>query len=184
MKALFLSAAAAVLAALPSAAQPSMLTIGSSLAESCYRAAEARQAALQARETCDRALTEDALNHHDRVGTYVNRGVLWLYSGYVDRAEEDFDRAIALDPREPEAWLNKGIAQLKRGNSREALPLIAKAIDLRTRKPAVAFYMRGIANEDSGNIRAAYADLQRARQLDPSWNLPAEELARYQVRSR
>jgi tetratricopeptide (TPR) repeat protein len=184
MKALFLSAAAVALAALPSAAQPSILTIGSSLAESCYRAAEASQTALEARETCDRALSEEALTHDDRVGTYVNRGVLWLVYGDLDRAESDFDRALALDPREPEAWLNKGIAQLRRGNSREALPLIAKAIDLQTRKPAVAFYMRGIANEDSGNIRAAYADLQRARQLDPSWNLPAKELARYQVRSR
>ncbi len=184
MKALFLSAAAVALATIPSAAQPSVVTLGSSLAEMCYRAAEARRAELQTRQFCDRALTEDALTHHDRVGTYVNRGVLWLYSGYVDRAESDFDKALSLDRSQAEAWLNKGIVQLKRGNSREALPLIARSIELRTRKPAVAFYMRGIANEDTGNLRAAYADLRRARELDPSWALPAEELARYQVRSR
>jgi hypothetical protein len=44
--------------------------------------------------------------------------------------------------------------------------------------------MRGIAHEDAGNFRAAYADLQRARELDPAWSLPTVELQRYQVVSR
>jgi hypothetical protein len=37
-------------------------------------------------------------------------------------------------------------------------------------------------NEDRGNIREAYADLQRARVLEPRWALPQEELQRYVVR--
>ena len=33
------------------------------------------------------------------------------------------------------------------------MPMIERAIALKTAKPALAYYMRGIANEDSGNVR-------------------------------
>ena len=184
MKAFLLSATAIAFLAVTTPAQAGRITIGSSLARSCYEAAEARQTNLQALSVCNGALTEEALTHHDLTGTHVNRGIILMLSGDLDMADRDYDRAIALDPNEPEAWLNKGINALKRGNSQLALQFVEKAIALRTRKPAVAFYMRGIAHEEAGNVRAAYADLQRARQLDPKWSLPVAELQRYQVRNR
>jgi hypothetical protein len=51
-----------------------------------------------------------------------------------------------------------------------------------TRKPALAYFVRAMGNEDSGHISAAYHDLQRARQLDPKWDEPRIELQRFQVR--
>jgi hypothetical protein len=42
--------------------------------------------------------------------------------------------------------------------------------------------VRAITQEQLGNVRGAYADLIRARELDPKWPLPAEELTRYHVR--
>ena len=39
----------------------------------------------------------------------------------------------------------------------------------------------GSPTSSIGNIKAAYADLQRARNLEPSWTLPARILASYQV---
>jgi len=184
MKAFLLSATAIAFLAATTPAQGARITIGSTLARSCYEAAEAHRADMQSIRVCDTALSEEGLSRHDLTGTHVNRGILWMLAGDLDMADRDYDRAIALDPNEPEAWLNKGINALKRGNSQLALQLIEKSLALRTRKPAIAFYMRGIANEDSGNVRAAYADLQRARDLDPSWPLPAKELERYRVRSR
>ena len=62
------------------------------------------------------------------------------------------------------------------------LPMVEKALENGTRMPALAYFVRGVANEDSGNIAAAYHDLQRARQLDPNWSEPEIELRRYQVR--
>jgi tetratricopeptide (TPR) repeat protein len=109
---------------------------------------------------------------------------LRLVEGEYRNADADFDRALAIDPREPEAWLNKGVSTIRQGKSAAALPMIARAIELNTRRPALAFYTRGIANEHSGDIKAAYADLVRARELEPGWDLPAKELARYQVRHR
>ena len=184
MKALLLSATAIAFLAATTPAQGARISIGSTLARSCYEAAEAHQTGLQALRVCNTALTEEALTHHDLTGTHVNRGIVLMLSGNLDMAERDYDRAIALDPNEPEAWLNKGINALKRGDSQLALQFVEKAIALRTRKPAVAYYMRGIAHEEAGNVRAAYADLQRARQLDPKWSLPVAELQRYQVRTR
>lgn len=184
MKAFLLLATAIAFLAATTPAQGARITIGSTLARSCYEAAEALRATAETRRVCDQALAEEGLSHHDLTGTYVNRGIIWMLSGNLDQADRDYDRAIALDSNEPEAWLNKGINALKRGNSQLALQYVEKALELRTRKPAVAFYMRGIAHEESGNVRAAYADLQRARQLDPSWPLPAVELQRYQVRAR
>jgi tetratricopeptide (TPR) repeat protein len=165
-------------------AQGARISVGSTLARSCYLAAEARRSDRNAIRTCDAALTEEALTEHDVTGTHVNRGILWMLSGDLNEADRDYDRAISLNPNEAEAWLNKGINALKRGNHELALQLIDRSLALRTRKPAVAYYMRGIANEEVGNIPAAYADLQRARQLDPKWPLPQVELQRYRVRAR
>jgi tetratricopeptide (TPR) repeat protein len=183
MKAVVLSAGAALLVGI-APAQAYTTNIGSSYAESCYRAAEVRDTSQTAKDTCDKALAEEALSTRELAGTHVNRGILWMQSGALDRANQDFDQALGLDATQPEAWLNKGIAQMKAGNSRAALELAARSIELRTKKPAVAYYVRGLANEDTGNLKAAYADLSRARDLAPTWRDPAIELARYQVRSR
>ena len=48
--------------------------------------------------------------------------------------------------------------------------------------PEIAYYGRGLAHEDVGNVKAAYDDLQRAVALKPKWDAPAKDLARYQVR--
>jgi Flp pilus assembly protein TadD len=183
MKASILAAALVGLTA-SSATNASVLTIGGSLARSCFEAAEARMATAQNLRTCDRALMEEALDTHDRVATFVNRGILRLATGDFRAADKDFDRAIAIDPREPESWLNKGVSTIRQGNSAAAVPMIARAIELNTRRPALAFYTRGIAHENRGDVKAAYADLVRARELEPEWDLPAKELARYQVRHR
>lgn len=183
MRAVILSAAGALLIA-SAPATATVHTVGSSFAESCYRAAEARDTSRIARDSCDKALSEDALSLADRAGTYVNRGVLSMISGDLVRANQDFERALALDPRQPEAWLNKAIAQMKTGNGGAALEMADRSIALRTERPAIAYYIRGVANEDAGNVKAAYADFRRARELAPKWSVPAIELARYQVKSR
>jgi hypothetical protein len=62
--------------------------------------------------------------------------------------------------------------------------MIERAIQLRTRRPALAYYARGIVHEDMGEVRKAYADLIRARDLEPGWSDPVRELQRYRVARR
>ena len=132
-------------------------------------------------DACNRALDE-ALPATDVVGTHVNRGILYMVAGDYRRAIRDFDEALRMAPSQPEAWLNKAIAQFKQGDSRGALELADKSLSFGTRKPALAHFVRGLAHEDAGNVKAAYADLVKARQLDPKWREPQVELGRYRVR--
>jgi Flp pilus assembly protein TadD len=97
-------------------------------------------------------------------------------------ADRDFDTALQMDQNEPEAWLNKGLLRLRQNRAADAMPLIERAMEAHTIRPALALYARGVANEQLGHLKAAYSDLSQARDMAPGWKLPAEQLARYQVR--
>lgn len=176
------AAIAAIAAAFAAPASGSVQTIGGSFASGCFQSARAHTATLESIGECDRALAGEALVLSDRVATHVNRGILYLRRGEAARAEVDFDRALALDPAQPDAWLNKGIARYSIGDPSGAAVMFGKAIDYRTSAPALAYYARGLANEEQGRVREAYSDFRRAQQLQPSWPLPARELQRYQLR--
>lgn len=182
MKTLSFAAGVALIAFPLSAAQATVVTIGEGLARSCYESSESQVATTATIDECTRAFSEKVLAFDDRVATHVNRGILYYLSGNLDAANADYDTALTLDAEEPEAWLNKGIAALKAENFAAARPMFEKALALKTIRPALAYYGRAIANEEGGNVRQAYADLQRARALDPRWALPNEELKRYTLR--
>jgi len=179
MRASFL-AAAAIFAA--SSASASVLTVGGSFAEGCYRFAQSRVGTQEAVSTCDRAFTEQALTSEDQFATYVNRGIVKMHRREFSGAQADFDKAGALNPKRGEPWLNMGVLQFKQGNSRAAIALFDKALELGTGEPEIAYFGRGLAHEDVGDLRSAYADLRRAAELRPNWSQPAQELVRYQVR--
>ena len=176
----FLLAALAAGVAFPAVAAVTVL--GNSSARMCYEAAESDLSARSSLAYCNRALNEEALSAEDMVATHVNRGILLMRGGKVDEAIADFDRAIVLDSNEPEAYLNKGVAFLKREQApAAALPLFTTAIEKRTRRPELAYYGRGIAHEISGNVKAAYNDYKLASSLAPDWEEPRLELARFRV---
>jgi tetratricopeptide (TPR) repeat protein len=183
MKRLY-SAGVALALLSPGAASASVVVYGNSLAEACYHSSLLKAGTSQALDECNRALAEEPLSAHDRVATFVNRGIVKVHMGSVAAGDRDFDRAIELDPAEPDSYLNTGLVRLRADQSAAALPYIEEAIAKRTSMPALAYYARGLANERLGNVKAAYADLQRARALDPGWRLPAEQLARYRMRPK
>lgn len=176
----FLLAAAT---AASSSAVASVQVIGKGSAAMCYSASESpgKPTSDQLRQ-CDRAIEEEGLVPADIVATHVNRGILRLRLGNVDSAIADFDRAISMNPNMPEAYLNKGSALVRLGQANAALPLFSKALENRTRKPAYAYYGRGVAHEELGNIKSAYLDYRRASAADPKWAAPRQDLARFQVR--
>lgn len=183
MKAFVLSTvAAASFIAFAAPAEAAVLTLGGPLAKSCYDAALAGSGGTFAIEGCTRALNEEGLPRPDRAATYVNRGIVYMSARHYSEADADFDAALKLSDNLPDGWLNKGFLRLRQGNGREALPLIQKGIDAGASRRALAIFARGVAHEQMGNFRAAYADLRRARELAPGWSLPKEYLASYQVR--
>ena len=175
----------ALLAGVPAAASASVFVIGSTSASLCYQAADShRDPTREDYEHCNRALTEDALSPQDTVSTHVNRGILRLRRGDPDGAIADFDRAIALDASQPEAYLNKGSVLMRRQDYRSAMTLFTAALDRNTSRPELALYGRGVAHETLGNIPDAYADYSRASQLAPGWDQPRIELQRFRVVNR
>jgi tetratricopeptide (TPR) repeat protein len=183
----YLLAAAAGLAACAFAAPAgaSIVVLGNSDARMCYEAAD-RPAypTVQDVRRCDEALQLGALSNYEIVATHVNRGILRLRRGQADASIADFDRAIQLDPNQPEAYLNKGAALLRRQNAGEAMGLFTIALERNTTRPALAHYGRAIANETLGNISAAYRDYTAASRIDPNWREPRAELTRFRVVER
>ena len=181
MKTLRYAALAAAAAASSTPSQAITSTVGR-LASSCYGASLATRVARSDLDACTRALDEEPLSFQDRVATGVNRGIVRMNLNDRAGADRDFDVALSMDQKEPEAWLNKGLLRLRDNKAHEAMPLIQRAIDAHTIRPALAIYARGIANEQLGNLRAAYDDLTQARDMAPGWKLPSEQLTRYRVR--
>jgi tetratricopeptide (TPR) repeat protein len=178
----FLFAAAALLAASPGAAAVTVL--GNSSARLCYEAAESRSAPTAGvLRTCDEAMRADALTDYDRVATLVNRGILKARLGRIDEAILDYDAALSRDPSEAEAYLNKGFALLHLDDAaQQARPMFDHALAKKTRRPELAYYGRAVANELTGQVRAAYEDYRQASLLDPKWQDPKADLARFRVR--
>lgn len=177
---------AASLAAFAVPAGAAVTVLGSTSARLCFEAADARIA--PSRDSivrCNQALTEENLSDYDLVATYVNRGILKLRMGDSDLAIADFDVALARDPNQAEAYLNKGVALLRKPDGwAQAVPLFDAALAKKTRRPALAYYGRGVANELGGHIKEAYLDYREASRIEPKWHDPQTELVRFTVRDR
>lgn len=182
MKKILLAVSALSAGLISSAASAGVVVVGTSPARGCYESARAENGSPEALRGCNYAFDSGMLNFYETVATHVNRGIVRLFGGDTMGAIGDFDRAIALDPTEAESYLNKGAAYLKLERSAEARALFDEALQRRTKRPELAYFGRAIANETTGNIRAAYMDYQRAQAAAPKWEDPARELTRFQVR--
>lgn len=172
----------AIGAASASPASAAMSVIGSGYAHSCYVSAESRHASPADIALCTTALTEEGLNARDRAATYVNRGILMMRKKDFDKAIADYESAIRARPEMAEAWVNKGIALVyKTGRDEEAIAALTKGIELKTSRPEVAYYSRGLAYELTGDAKSAYYDYKQAAALRPDWEEPAKQMLRFQV---
>ncbi|HEX8224218.1 MAG TPA: tetratricopeptide repeat protein [Allosphingosinicella sp.] len=182
MRSKFLFAAGALVVASP--AIGAVTVLGNSSARLCYEAAESRSNPnVGVLRACDQAMRDEALSDYDRVATLVNRGILKARLGKVDDAIVDYDAALNRDPNEAEAYLNKGFALLHLPDAaQQARPMFDSALANRTRRPELAYYGRAVANELTGQVKAAYEDYRQASRLNPGWKDPKADLARFSVR--
>lgn len=170
-------------AALAGPAGASVVVLGNSIGHSCYQAALDRNRSDLALKSCDDALESGQMSFHDIVATFVNRGIVKLHREDYRPALADFDHAIALDPAEPESYLNKGSALLRMGaDPRQAIALFDEALERNTTRPELAYFSRAIAHEVSGDLQQAYNDYRRAQLAAPKWQEPGRELSRFQIK--
>jgi len=175
---------ASVSLVVPAAAETGMSVFSNGPARICYEAAEGLIPPVGQIGSCDEALASVWLSRRDKVATHVNRGILHLKRGDVSASLKDLDQAILLNPAQPEAYLNKGMALMQAGHPEAALPLFGTALEKNTHRPAYAYFGLGAANEGLGNVSAAYLNYRRASDAEPDWALPRKELARFMVRPK
>jgi tetratricopeptide (TPR) repeat protein len=148
----------------------------------CFRAASQHSADRRQIDVCDVALDREDLSARDRAATFVNRGTLLMGHGNYNVALADFERAVRIHPELGDAYTHRGLAHLMLHNYQAAVEDITRGITLGATRPERAYYNRAMANEQLGNVRAAYNDYRRAAQLAPEWQLAQADLARFQVR--
>ena len=95
---------------------------------------------------------------------YYKRGIAKYESGDKRGAIDDYNRAIALNPKFAKAYHNRGWAKYKLGDRQGTLADYNRAIALEP-KYALAYYNRGRVKYDLGDKKGAITDLSKAAKL-------------------
>jgi tetratricopeptide (TPR) repeat protein len=187
-----LAASAAVLfaAAAPVSAAPGThIIIGEHPAEGCANAADAlardRMLAVDVHDglaLCNEALN-GSLSENNRTATLVNRGALEAAFNQTDAAIADFNAALARNPGLSDVYVNRGAALLRAGHFDQARADFDHAIAAHASATVVAYFDRGMANEKSGDLKAAYRDYSQAASMAPGFEPAKAELARFHVQN-
>ncbi|MGJ8560864.1 MAG: tetratricopeptide repeat protein [Litorimonas sp.] len=172
---------ATTLALCPALAHAQTVVIGQGAAQSCYQSAMmGDMGSRSAIRTCSEAF-ERGMSSHDKTATYVNRGVLQMRRGDLDKAVADYEKALDRDPKLAEAHINHGVVLYLQGDDAEALEAYNTAIALGTDKMAEALYNRALVYDRMENARGAYYDLKSVLALKPDWEDAKTALGRYTV---
>jgi tetratricopeptide (TPR) repeat protein len=94
---------------------------------------------------------------------YCYRGEVQLWVGDWERAEADFERAIAMHPRTFWAWVGRAAVQIMRGEPREALRTLDQIVRTTAREGPTLYVYRGEARRLVGDLDGAVRDLEHSR---------------------
>ena len=134
--------------------------VGSGLAHDCFIAAKAGVDPRGGVATCTEALAEEALDRHNRAGTYINRGVMEVMLGQLKDAMADYDSGLALDPNIGDGHVDRGAALISLKRYDEAMTEINKGIGLGQTYEHIGYYNRGVAEFYLGRVTEVLLRLQ------------------------
>jgi tetratricopeptide (TPR) repeat protein len=89
-----------------------------------------------------------------------------ILHGDYDGAIADYDQAIALDPKDARAYINRGAAKKGKGDFDSAIADFDKAMALIPKYPTF-YHIRGGAKQAKGDLDAAISDYDQAIVLNP-----------------
>ncbi|HZR86409.1 MAG TPA: tetratricopeptide repeat protein [Bradyrhizobium sp.] len=102
---------------------------------------------------------------------YANRGNAYQAKGDQDRAIDDYNEAIRLNPKFANAFGGRGNAYQAKGDYDRAITDYTEAIRLEP-KNTRAYNSRGNAYQAKGDYDRAIADYNESIRLDPSYKFP------------
>jgi hypothetical protein len=100
-----------------------------------------------------------------RAAARLADGLSQAWQGDLDGAISAFDQAIAIEPRQSLAYLNRGLAYQRSGDLDRAIADLDRAVKY-ARGSARAYYNRSLLLRQRGDTRRATADENRAVSLD------------------
>jgi tetratricopeptide (TPR) repeat protein len=160
----------------PANAVQAVATFGGSHAGDCYRNA-ANDRSYDS-TPCDAALA-GALAQRDRKSTLVNRGIIHKRNGNLQRALDDFNAALEIDPDLAEAYLNRGSVYFLAGNAARAIEDYEQSLHLGTQRPWAAWYNMGLAYEQMNDREKAREAFANAVAANPRFTDARRKLAEY-----
>jgi serine/threonine protein kinase/tetratricopeptide (TPR) repeat protein len=129
-------------------------------------------------DACDRAL-QYLQSGHDLIGdnAVIYSAMAYVYWQYVNigakqedflaKAEEYVNKALAIDPYFPKAYVVQGLIGVFRGNLRESIRSLKKASSLDPNDPETLYWLANDYVQYVGKISAAVPLIDKFMQLDP-----------------
>lgn len=120
----------------------------------------------------------------DITATLINRGVVEGAMGRYDDAIADYEAAMARQPDNADVYMDRGLAYSGQGRYGLARADFDHALALGTTSADLAYFNRAVAQEKSGDLKAAYLDYRQALAANPDFEPAKRELARFHVVER
>jgi tetratricopeptide (TPR) repeat protein len=126
---------------------------------------------------CDIALSDPQMIH--RAELMVDRGVIQTRLGDNAAALSDYNGAIALNAGLGDAYISRAGVLVAMKRYEEARADIAQGLALNATNLHAAYYSRGVIEEESGDVKAAYRDYNQALAIKPDFAPASRELTRF-----
>jgi len=114
----------------------------------------------------DKALERETENTPFRSALFEMRGVAWRQLGDLDKAEDDFARAIKISPRNSAAFCERGRLRNMNGDFANAITDFDESIRLKPEHP-ILYASRAYANLNLHEYEKAIADCSQAIKIFP-----------------
>ena len=108
----------------------------------------------------------EALNNSNH-RLFYNRGLAYRDKGDYDRAIENYDKDLRINPEDANAYYSRGVAYHGKGDYKQAIRDYDEAIRI-NREDANAYNSRGVAYHGKGDYDQAIQDYDEAIRINPA----------------